>query len=386
MAPDNKLSRERETDKFDLIDEFLSTKKNESTRRAYAADFRDFFGGVPAAAELGAFFLLNDEELSARLHNYRLRMQAQRLSPATVERRLGALRSLIRYAASVGQMRNVEEFTRRDPKQRSHSVLGTLRTRADATGEEGENLGEGSSSRKARTGKARAGQAAIGKKRVTKEGSTGDSASRTAQESLTPEDLERLIARPGTQTLRGLRDTALLRLLCEGAVHRAQVCHLDVGDFAANGSSLRLRPIPHKNQTEAALPQPKPTPALWGEPPTFEITLSSALQAALVAYLEHSPHSQDTSAPLLTTLSHRTGDSGARLTVDGIYFLIKAYGRKLDRPRLTPRELREAAIFNALKSEGTTGGTTVERVKERFPHLTEEVLWAHIDRLEASDP
>jgi integrase/recombinase XerC len=49
-----------------------------------------------------------------------------------------------------------------------------------------------------------------------------------------------LIALSGTGTLRGLRDTAILRLMGENALRRAEVCALSVEDFSAEEKCLQV--------------------------------------------------------------------------------------------------------------------------------------------------
>ena len=45
------------------------------------------------------------------------------------------------------------------------------------------------------------------------------------------DNLKRLLALPDRTTLRGKRDYAILRLLCDNALRRAEVCALSIGDF-----------------------------------------------------------------------------------------------------------------------------------------------------------
>ena len=88
-----------------LVHAFLSGRK-ETTRRAYARDLKDFarFLQAPTADDAAALLLSRTPgEANELVLNYRTHMaEAQRLSPATVNPRLAALRSLARMGRLLG--------------------------------------------------------------------------------------------------------------------------------------------------------------------------------------------------------------------------------------------------------------------------------------------
>ena len=140
--------------------------------------------------------------------------------------------------------------------------------------------------------------------------------------------LKKLVALPAQvhgQTLLGLRDTALLRLLSENALRRAEVCSVSVGDFSAAESRLR---IVGKGKGTQKLP----------------VTLSPKLAGAIAAYLlAGGTRSGPGRGPLFRSLDRRPGRNGGRLTAGGLYLIVQGYGRRLG-VSLAPHKLRHSAI------------------------------------------
>jgi integrase/recombinase XerC len=270
-------TRHPETAAGDLIDRFLADKPGAATRRAYAADLRDFFGGEPRPDQVSTFVGLPVLKLTLRLFTYKAELLARGASEATVNRRLSVVRSLLRYAHGLG-----------------------------LASSDGRGLVEGE------------------KLRPTEE-----------REPVDPATLKRLIAAPGTRTLRGRRDTAILSLLCENALARAELRALNVGDFSLNDRCLVLR-----QQAGAA--------------PMESVPLSRRTAEAIAAYLESGGHAAAPAAPLFRSLDHRPAVRGERLTPDGLYFLVRQYGRSISVEDLTPHRLRKSAIAAALDSSNVS--------------------------------
>ena len=169
----------------DLIAELLADKRSEATRRAYARDLDDFFRAVTRAAptpeRVAEFLTLPGDVAIAAVTKYKAILIQRGLSEATVNRRLSAIRSLVRYAASVGRC--------------DWSL-----------------------------------QAVRGEKVVPYRDTAG----------ITPEQYAKVIAKPDMDTLKGKRDFAILRLLWDNILRRGEISRCDVGDFDAGRSRLAV--------------------------------------------------------------------------------------------------------------------------------------------------
>jgi integrase/recombinase XerC len=138
--------------------------------------------------------------------------------------------------------------------------------------------------------------------------------------------LKKLKLAPGTATLRGKRDTAIMRLLSENALRCAEVLALDVADFDRDGRRVTILGKGCGTQKEA-------------------VTISPATAAAITAYLEAAGH---TGGSLFRSLDHRPGHRGDRITATGLRSIIDDYGRAVGIEGLTPHKLRHSAITAAL--------------------------------------
>ncbi len=141
----------------------------------------------------------------------------------------------------------------------------------------------------------------------------------------------------GAGTLRTLRDAALLRLLAENALRRAEVCALNVGDFSL---TERRRLITGKGRGTQKAP----------------VTLSSKCAEAVAAYLVAAGHAGDGAAPLFHSLARRHTVAapervGGRLAPDGLHDLIQTYGEKMGL-KLSPHKIRHSSITAALDASG----------------------------------
>jgi integrase/recombinase XerC len=259
-------------DPTDLITRFLADKPGTATRRAYAADLRDFFEGEPRPDQLSAFLALPAPMLSLRLFTYKAELLARGASEATINRRLSVLRSLLRYAHGRG--------------------LAIC---------DGRGLIEGEKVRP-----------------------------HEGQKSLDPRTLKHLMAAPGHGSLRGRRDTAIMRLLCENALSRSELHGLNVEDFSPDERCLQLQV--RNGGSRESVPLSRPT------------------ADAVAAYLSAAGHGGEPFAPLFRSLDHRPGVGGERLSADGLYFLVRQYGAAIGVEDLTPHRLRKSAIDAALQA------------------------------------
>lgn len=91
----------------DILSELLADKRSPNTRRAYAKDLKDFFqttANQDATPQLVAEFLQLERFAAIELVlNYKAALIEKQLSEATVNRRLAALKSLVKYAQKIGK-------------------------------------------------------------------------------------------------------------------------------------------------------------------------------------------------------------------------------------------------------------------------------------------
>ena len=284
----------------------LQDKRSPATRRAYKGDLVDFFGASPTPDVVKAFVGQAVPLLAQRLVLYREEMRAKGLAPATINRRLAAVRSLLKMCYRLG-----------------------------LSSTDGRNLIDGERTKAYRD---------------------------TRGTDL--DNLKRLLALPDRSTLRGKRDYALLRLLCDNALRRAEVCALTVADFQPDDKRLAIL---GKGRTEKEF-----------------ITLHPSSAAAVAAYILASGHKEtlasghgetlEREGPLFLTCDHRPQLAGTGLTSNGLYEVVKTYGTKIGL-KLSPHKLRHSAITVALDK---TGGD-VRRVQKLSRHVKLETLILYDD-------
>ena len=292
---------------LDPIALLLADKRSPATRRAYASDLAGFFkteapgpnSGGPDPAAVAAFLALSVPEVARRLSCYKAAMLSAKLSEATVNRRLAAVRSLLQFAYRLG---------------------------LSAT--DGRGLVDGE--------KVQAYRDTRG---------------------VNVKTLKKLVALPVEvhgQSVLGLRDTALLRLLSENALRRAEVCSVNTGDFSAGEGRLFIL---GKGKGTQKVP----------------VTLSAKATLALAVYLAASGHGADGGGPLFRSLDRRPGIGGGRLTAGGLYLIVQGYGRRLGLS-LAPHKLRHSAITAALEA-----GADVREVQGLSRHAKLETLMRYDD-------
>jgi integrase/recombinase XerC len=271
----------------------LADKRSPDTRRAYAADLKDFFrtcyGTDPTPHVVHQFIGSSTPEIALRLAGYKSALLNLGRSEATINRRLAAVRSLLKFSYRLGLSQT-----------------------------DGSSLVDGE--------KARAYRDTRGVDLKT---------------------LKKLLLQPakrhGEDTVRTHRDVALLTLLIENALRRAEVCKLDISDFEYMRSSLFVLGKGRGSQKE-------------------RIDLSGFAAEALRTYLVESgrwgqpqggnpqggnPQGGSEGA-LFVNVDRRPEHAGRRLTPDGLYGLVGDYGRAVGLQRLTPHMLRHSAVTAAL--------------------------------------
>ena len=91
----------------DVLAALLADKRSENTKRAYAKDLRDFFLSTvnqePEPSIVAQFLQLNRFEAIALVLHYKATLIERELAEATINRRLAAIKSLVKYAHKVGK-------------------------------------------------------------------------------------------------------------------------------------------------------------------------------------------------------------------------------------------------------------------------------------------
>lgn len=282
----------------DLLSELLADKRSENTRIAYERDLRDFFAvtsNQKVTPQLVSEFLgLPRFQAIALVLQYKAHLIDRKLSEATVNRRLAALKSLVRFAQKVGQCDySLEEIT-------------------------GEKI------------KAYRDTSGVGKE-----------AYRTILES------------QDRTTLAGKRNYAILRLLWDNALRRAEVCKLNQADFDPDRRTLKILGKGRGTQQEA-------------------IGLSQEGAIALTAWLEVHPYPAQ--QPVFISLSPTS--EGHRLTGQAIYQIVREAAEKAGIKKImSPHRCRHSSITAALDA---TGGD-VRRVQKLSRHAKLETIALYDD-------
>jgi len=248
-----------------LVASFLAGR-NERTLRAYRNDLEDFRSYLKAGdVDEAARILLSrgHGEANALVLAYRADMVGRKLQAATVNRRLAAVRSLVKLARTLGMV--------------PWSI-------------EVENL------------KAQAYRDTRGPGR---------------------QGFRRLMEEAGRRTDRkALRDRAVLRLLHDLALRRAEVVALDMEDVDLESGSVTILGKGRTQKERLSLPEPT--------------------KAALASWIDARG-----TAPGPLFLNFDRAGKGERLTGTGLYLVVRDLGRKAGLT-VRPHGLRHAGITEAL--------------------------------------
>ena len=156
-----------------------------------------------------------------------------------------------------------------------------------------------------------------------------------------------LLEAPKGQTLKAKRDRAIISILFYHALRRDELCKLMVKDvherrgvkhLRVHGKGSKLRHVP----------------------------LHPASQERIDEYLQAAGHGALPSAPLFKPIrNNRRGTTDTALTTDGVYQLIKIYGKQvgISVERFGPHAARATAATNALDA-----GADIAKVQEWLGH------------------
>ncbi len=279
----------------ELVEAFLAGR-NEHTLGAYRQDledFRAFVGAFDLDAAARTLLSLPHGEANGLVLAYRAELVDRGLAAATINRRLAALRSLVKLGRTLGLVSWALEV----PSLEARAYRDTR-------------------------GPGRDGY------------------------------LRLLAALKDRQDAKGTRDRAILRLLYDLALRRAEVCRLDVEDVDLERGAVAV--LGKKRTGKEPLTLPAPT------------------AAALETWLEERGPEP---GPLFVNLS-RAHEPG-RITPQSLTRLVKRLGREAGL-KVTPHGLRHAAITDALDlSNGNL------RAVQRFSrHRDPRVLCVYDDNRE----
>ena len=279
----------------------LADKRSENTRRAYRYDVERFFqamtGAAPTPERVREFLNLTTPQMVTVLLRYKARLLDEGRAEATINRRIAAIMSLVALARRVGA-------TQADPRS---SIEGEKTTAYRDT--------RGISAEQART----------------------------------------LLRKPDRTTRKGRRDYAILLLLLENALRRAEVVATHISDFDPQNQSLSIQGKGRGTQRE-------------------RITLSPACVRAVSHYLALCTHDENPDAPLFISLS--PASYGHALTADGVYKIVGELAKQAGIVgTLSPHRLRHTAITMALDA----AGGDIRRVQRLSRHARLETLQIYDD-------
>ena len=243
---------------------FLQDKRSPLTRKEYCKDLRKFLD----LNNVEAFLELPQPEAIEKVLNYKAELIERGLAPATINRRLNAIASLVKFAQEL----DLCDFT-----------LGSF----------------------------------IKLQRVTPYKDTS---------GVSVEEFRQIVATVDCDTIMGIRDYAILRLLWENALRRGEVSSLTVGDFQP--SKLYILGKGMGNQKTA-------------------IALSRKCQDSIHKWLEAYQPSDESDRLFVNV--NRNRKYWNQLGGGGIYNMVRKYARKagITKP-FSPHRVRHSSITAAL--------------------------------------
>ncbi len=280
----------------DILAELLRDKRSPNTRRTYAKGLNDFFltmTGEEASPEIIAWFLnLGHFEAIAIVLRYRAGLVERELKPATINVRLSAVKSLVNYARRVGKC----NYTLEDVE---------------------------------------------GLKAETYRDTTG----------VSPDSFKQIANQVDQNSLKGKRDMAILRLLWDNALRRAEVCSLNIADYQPGERRLLIRGKGRLSKE------------------------SVNISAKAITFIDD----------WLTAIGHRTKDKplfctvdratfGHRLSGNAIYNIVRTTAVSAGIKKvMSPHRIRHSAITAAL--DATNGDTRKVQKLSRHSNLNTLMIY-----------
>ncbi len=159
--------------------------------------------------------------------------------------------------------------------------------------------------------------------------------------------VRRLLAAPEGPSLKAVRDRAILSILFYHALRREELCRLSVKDIHERRGVKHLR--------------------IYGKGEKLRyVPLHPGSLDRINEYLEMAGHGALPSAPLFKPIrNNRRGTTDTALTADGVYQVLKFYGKKagISVDRFGPHSARATAATNALDQ-----GADIAKVQEWLGH------------------
>lgn len=280
----------------DILNELLQDKRSPNTRRTYAKSLRDFFYCLTqqdaTPDTVGQFLQLNRFEALRLVLRYRAILVEKGLAPATINVRLAAIKSLVNYARRVGK--------------------------CDYSLEDVEGL------------------------RVQNYRDTG---------GIDPASFRRITAQIDQDSPKGKRDLAILRLLWDNALRRAEVCALNLEDYDPGAAKLWIKGK--------------------GKLTKEAIRLSDKAVLLIDQWLQAMGR-RGKGQPLFCTLDRAT--FGHRLSGNAIYTIVRSAAETAGLAKiLSPHRIRHSAITAAL--DATQGDTRKVQKLSRHSNLNTLMIY-----------
>jgi integrase/recombinase XerC len=169
----------------DIIQALINDKRSINTRRAYENDLKDFFT-TTTGQELNPdivrqFLNLPKMQANAVILNYKAAMIKKNLSESTINRRLSAIKSLVTYAARIGQCEYKLDDIQGEKTQAYRDTAG-----------------------------------------------------------INAVQIAKVLSIPDQSTAKGIRDYAILRLLWECALRRGELVKINIGDYNPQEMTVKI--------------------------------------------------------------------------------------------------------------------------------------------------
>ena len=296
LLPKNRLAPNSGYDS--LLDDWLARTRSPHTKRMYRSNISAFFtviGHELTPDILAQFLLLDSHQAFELVSQYQGSLIARNLAPATINQKLAALKSLVNYASMSGKC---------------HYTLVNIKAEK------------------------------LTQYRDTK--------------GIPISQFKNMIDAVNTDTIKGLRDKAILLLLWGNALRRGEIANCDISDFRLAAGELV---ITGKGKI--------------GQPETISLGKSAivAINNWLVARIDY------TSSDPLFCAVHK-GYWGNRLHTHSIYKLVQKYALAAGIDKvMSPHRIRHSSITEALN---LTNGD-VRRVQKLSRHSNLNTLIIYDD-------
>ena len=281
------------TDWGRVLTDWLNTKRSPHTRRVYRRDIENFLSDI--GTELGKFLTLDRHGAYALVSRYKGDLIQKSLKSATINRRLAAIKSLVAFSYNCGHCEFMLEAVKGEK----------LSAYRDTSGVDSETF-------------------------------------------------KRVLGGIDRETLKGIRDYALLILLWSNALRRSEVSKANIADFDPMTKTLRIFGKGKGNNSET-------------------VSLGSGTVMAIESWLE--ARGEVTTDKALF-VSVNPGYRDGRLCTQAIYDIVKSRCQDAGITKtMSPHRIRHSSITAALEA---TGGD-VRRVQKLSRHSSLNTLLIYDD-------